>query len=96
LDRISKVDLLIIDDWGMTTLNDIERRDLLEITEDRHDLRSTIIATQFPTDKWHSLIGDPTIADAICDRLIYNAYKLKLAGESMRKIRMEKLGMGEN
>ena len=85
IDRLSKVELLIIDDWGMSSLNDDQRRDLLEITENRYNLRSTIIATQFPIDKWHSLIGDPTIADAVCDRLIHNAYKLKLAGESMRK-----------
>ena len=87
IDRLSKVELLIIDDWGMSSLNDDQRRDLLEITENRYNLRSTIIATQFPIDKWHSLIGDPTIADAICDRLIHNAYKLKLAGESMRKMK---------
>lgn len=86
LDRMSKVDLLIIDDWGLSVLNDIERRDFLEIIEDRHNVRSTIIATQFPVEKWHEIIGDPTIADAICDRLIHNAYHLKLSGESMRKV----------
>ena len=89
IDRLSRVELLIIDDWGMSSLDDEERRDIMEITENRYNLRSTIIATQFPIDKWHSLIGDPTIADAICDRLIHNAYRLKLTGESMRKIKME-------
>ena len=86
LDRMSKIDLLIIDDWGLSPLNDIERRDFLEIIEDRNNIRSTIIATQFPVEKWHEIIGDPTIADAICDRLIHNAYHLKLSGESMRKV----------
>jgi DNA replication protein DnaC len=89
IDRISKVELLIIDDWGMSSLNDSTRRDLLEIVENRYNIHSTIIATQFPVDKWHSLIGDPTFADAICDRLIHNAYKIRLAGESMRKMDME-------
>jgi len=89
LDKISKTELLIIDDWGISSLNDMERKDLFEIVENRYDMHSTIISTQFPVDKWHSLIGDPTIADAICDRLIHNAYRLKLAGESMRKIKME-------
>ncbi len=89
LDKISKTELLIIDDWGMSSLNDMERRDLFEIVENRYDIHSTIIVTQFPVDKWHSLIGDPTIADAICDRLIHNAYRLKLTGGSMRKIKME-------
>ncbi len=89
LDKISKIELLIIDDWGMSYLNDTERRDLLEVAEDRYNIHSTVIVTQFPIDKWHSLIGDPTLADAICDRLIHNAYKLKLTGESMRKLKME-------
>ena len=70
-------------------MNDEQRRDLPEIAEDRYNIRFTIIATQFPIDKLHSLIGDPTLADAICDRLIHNAYRLKLTGESMRKMKME-------
>lgn len=85
LQRLSRVKLLIVDDWGLSSLSDVERRDFLEITEDRHDVRSTIICGQLPIDKWHDVIGDPTIADAICDRLIHNAHKINLKGESMRK-----------
>jgi len=85
LNKLSKVKLLIIDDWGIDLLNETQRRDLLEIFEDRHQLRSTIIATQIPVDKWHDVIGEPTIADAILDRIIHNAYQIKLSGESMRK-----------
>ncbi len=86
LQRLSRVKLLIVDDWGLSSLSDVERRDFLEITEDRHNVRSTIICGQLPIDKWHDVIGDPTIADAICDRLIHNAHKINLKGESMRKI----------
>lgn len=85
LQRLSRVKLLIVDDWGLSSLSDVERRDFLEITEDRHNVRSTIICGQLPIDKWHDVIGDPTIADAICDRLIHNAHKINLKGESMRK-----------
>ena len=62
-----------------------QRQDLLEILEDRHGLRSTLVASQLPTDNWHDIIGNPTLADAILDRLIHNAYKINLKGESMRK-----------
>lgn len=86
LGRLARIQVLIIDDWGMAPLNDTQRRDILELMEDRHNVRSTIIATQFPINKWHKTIGDPTIADAICDRLVHNAYKLNLKGESMRKL----------
>jgi len=78
--------LLIIDDWGMSPLTDIGKRDILEIMEDRHNVRSTIISTQYPVSEWHQLIDDPTLADAICDRLVHNAYQLTLKGESMRKL----------
>lgn len=86
LDRLSRVQLLIIDDWGMTPLNDAGRRDILEIMEDRHNVQSTLISTQYPVSEWHRLIDDPTLADAICDRLIHNAYQIPLKGESMRKM----------
>ncbi|MBU0768401.1 MAG: IS21-like element helper ATPase IstB [Proteobacteria bacterium] len=85
LKKLSRIDLLVLDDWGLSVLSDTERRDFLEIAEDRHNLRSTIISSQVPVDTWHDVIGDPTIADAICDRLIHNAYKIELTGESMRK-----------
>ena len=85
LNKLSKVKLLIIDDWGINLLDEMQRRDLLEIFEDRHQLRSTIITAQVPVDKWHEVIGEPTIADAILDRIVHNAYQIKLTGESMRK-----------
>lgn len=81
----AKIDLLVIDDWGLTVLTDEQRRDLLEILEDRHDLRSTVIASQVPIEKWHTVIGDPTLGDAILDRLVHNAHKLVLKGDSLRK-----------
>jgi len=85
LTRLAKIDVLILDDWGLSKLVAEQRRDLLEILEDRHDNRSTIITSQLPLDKWHHIIGDPTLADAILDRLVHNAYKINLKGESMRK-----------
>jgi DNA replication protein DnaC len=88
LERIQRMRLLIVDDWGINPFADGERRDILEIMEDRHGARSTIITSQFPIDTWHDIIGDPTLADAICDRVIHNAHKiiLKTGEESMRKI----------
>ncbi len=85
LARLAKIDVLIIDDWGLSKLLGEQRRDLLEILEDRYDNRSTIVTSQLPLDKWHDIIGDPTLADAILDRLVHNAYKINLKGESMRK-----------
>ena len=85
LTRIAKIDVLILDDWGLSKLIAEQRRDLLEILEDRHDNRSTIVTSQLPLDQWHHIIGDPTLADAILDRLVHNAYKISLKGESMRK-----------
>jgi hypothetical protein len=85
LNKLSKIKLLIIDDWGIDLLDEMQRRDLLEIFEDRHQLRSTIIIAQVPVDKWHEVIGEPTIADAILDRIVHNAYQIKLTVESMRK-----------
>lgn len=87
LRTLSRVKLLIVDDWGLSPLSDAERKDFLEIMEDRHNVRSTIISSQIPVEKWHDFIGEPTIADAICDRLVHNAYHIRLKGESMRKLR---------
>jgi DNA replication protein DnaC len=81
----ARIDLLVLDDWGLATLTEEQRRDLLEIMDDRHDLRSTLIASQIPVEKWHSIIGDPTLGDAILDRLVHNAHKLVLKGDSLRK-----------
>ncbi len=85
MNSFAKVNLLVIDDWGLSTLTDRERLDLLEIVEDRHNVQSTIITSQFPVKHWHEIIGNPTLADAILDRLIHNAYTINLKGESMRK-----------
>lgn len=82
---IAKTDLLILDDWTTALLTDEQRRDLFEITEDRYGCRSTLVAAQLPVSHWHELIGDPTLADAILDRLIHNAHKIELKGDSMRK-----------
>ena len=87
LKAFAKTDLLIFDDWGLIKLTDENRHDLLEILEDRNDCASTMITSQFPVKEWHELIGDPTLADAILDRLIHSAYKIDLKGESMRKKR---------
>lgn len=85
LAQLAKTDLLILDDWGLATLNAEHRRDLLDILDDRHGLRSTIVTSQLPVTQWHETIGDPTLADAILDRLVHNAYTINLKGESMRK-----------
>ena len=86
INQLEKTDLLIIDDWGLEKLTQSQRNDLLEIMEDRHGSKSTIVTSQLPTTKWHAHIGDPTLADAILDRLLHNAHKLNLKGESMRKV----------
>jgi len=85
LTNLAKNDLLVIDDWGLVPLDDHGRRDVLEILEDRHDVRSTLVTSQLPLANWHETIGHPTLADAILDRLVHNAYKIPLKGESMRK-----------
>src|SRR6267142_1861399 len=82
---IGRVQLLILDDWGLSILNPPERRDLLEILDDRHGRASTIVTSQIPVELWHDIIGDPTLGDAILDRLVHNAHRLQLSGESMRK-----------
>jgi len=85
LTTLAKTDVLILDDWGLAPFSEENRRDLLEIVEDRHDRRATIITSQLPVEHWHDALGDPTLADAILDRLVHNAYKIALQGESMRK-----------
>jgi DNA replication protein DnaC len=81
----AKIDLIVLDDWGLAKLSAEQRRDLLELLDDRHPNRSTIVTSQIPLDHWHEIIGDPTLADAILDRLIHNAYRIDMKGESMRK-----------
>jgi DNA replication protein DnaC len=83
----AKTDLLVLDDYGLLELNQEQRHDLLEILEDRHGLKSTLVTSQLPVEHWHEQIGDPTLADAILDRLVHSAHKIKLKGESMRKKR---------
>ncbi len=85
LAKIARFDLLAIDDWALIPPSEAERRDLLEIIEDRHGNRSTILASQLPVETWHDQVGDPMIADAICDRLLHNAYRVVLQGPSRRK-----------
>jgi DNA replication protein DnaC len=85
INTISKTHLLVIDDWGLSKLNDQEQRDFLELLEDRYSIHSTIIASQLPVEHWHEIIGNPTLADAILDRLVHNAHKINLKGGSMRK-----------
>ncbi|MCM8738547.1 IS21-like element helper ATPase IstB [Azospirillum sp. A1-3] len=85
----ARVRLLILDDWGPEPLNAEQRRDLLEIVEDRYNAGSLLITSQIPTDRWHELIGDPTLGDAILDRILHNAYRIDLTGDSMRKPRRQ-------
>ena len=85
LTTLAKTDVLLLDDWGLAPLSDENRRDLLELLDDRYDRRATMVTSQLPVDHWHEAIGEPTLADAILDRLVHNAYKISLQGESMRK-----------
>jgi DNA replication protein DnaC len=87
LAALARQDLLVLDDWLIAPLQDQERRLLLEILDDRYDRRSTMICAQLPVENWHQAIGDPTVADAILDRLVHNAYRMDLEGDSMRKAR---------
>lgn len=85
LARLARIDVLIADDWAHTPLAESERRDFLEICEDRYQTRSTILTSQLPVAQWHEQIGDPTLADSILDRLVHNAHRIEMRGESMRK-----------
>ncbi len=87
LARLAKTDLLVIDDWGLAPLTPSERRDLYEVLDDRAERASTLITSQVPVKGWHDLIGEPTHADAICDRLIHTAYVIELQGPSLRETR---------
>lgn len=93
--QLAKADVLVIDDWGLEKLSMSQRNDLLDVMEDRHGLKSTLITSQLPVSKWHQTIGDATLADAILDRLLHNAHKVELKGESMRKI-MSKMTEGDH
>ena len=89
LDRLARFDLLAIDDWLIAPLRDSERRDLGEVVEDRSERASTLIASQLPVKDWHASIGDPNLADSICDRLLHNAHRIELKGPSMRRTKPE-------
>lgn len=83
--RYSRVDVMVLDDWGVAPMTAENRRDLLEILDDRYEKKSTLITSQLPVEKWHRYLEDPTLADAILDRVVHNAYRIELKGESMRK-----------
>jgi DNA replication protein DnaC len=87
LSRLSRIDVLVTDDWAMAPLSEPERRDFWEICEDRYQMRSTILTSQLPVSRWHEQIGDPTLADGILDRLVHNAHRIEMRGDSMRKSR---------
>lgn len=86
---LAKLDLLILDDFGIKPLSQNERHDLLEIIEDRHGVHSTIITSQLPISAWYDYLNEPTVADALLDRLLANAHRLELKGESLRKTRQK-------
>lgn len=90
LAKLARIDVLVLDDFAMAPLKEQERRDFLEICDDRYQRRSTILTSQVPVNHWHEQIGDPTIADSIMDRLVHNAYRIELDGESIRKVRGRK------
>jgi DNA replication protein DnaC len=91
MNTLARTDLILLDEWGLTNMDADARRDLLELLDDRHAQRSTLVTSQLPLEHWHEIIGDPTLADAILDRLVHNAYRITLKGESMRKRKARKL-----
>src|SRR3989454_5229412 len=90
LRRLNRIDVLVVDDRAMAPMTEAERRDFWEIAEDRYQTRSMILTSQLPVSRWHEQIGDPTLADSILDRLVHNAHRIEMRGESMRKQRGEK------
>lgn len=91
LQQLAKVQLLILDDWGLEAPSEVERHILLEVLDDRFERSSTLIASQLPSDHWHAFLNDPTLADAILDRILHSAYRIELKGESLRKVRAKEL-----
>jgi len=95
LQQLAKTDLVILDDWGLAALGDRERRDLLEIVEDRVGRRATLVTSQIPVDHWHDLVGDATFGDAILDRLVHHAHRITLTGGSLRRMPTESRSQAE-
>lgn len=95
LKSIARTQLLILDDWGLANLTPDQGRDLLEIIDDRHGRGSTIVTSQLPVEHWHEAIGNPTVADAILDRLVHNAHRLTLKGDSLRKAAAKRAGLDQ-
>ena len=91
LAQLARIDLITLDDWGLIPLTAEARRDLLELLDDRHQRKSTPVTSQLPVEHWHDYLGDPTLADAILDRLVHGSYRLNLRGESMRKLKARSL-----
>jgi len=87
LARLARIDVLVIDDWAMAPLSEPERRDFWEMCEDRYQVRSTVLTSQLPVSRWHEQIDDPTLADGILDRLVHNAHRIEMRGDSMLKTR---------
>ena len=87
LAKLARVDALVVDDFALAPMSELERRDFLDICDDRYRLRSTVLTSQLPADQWHGPVGDPTVADSILDRLVHNAHRFALRGESLRKVR---------
>ncbi|TAL84516.1 MAG: AAA family ATPase [Rhodanobacter sp.] len=95
LTQLARVDVLILDDWGMTPLDQAARHDLLEVIDDRSTSKSTLITSQLPIDHWHAWLNDPTVADAILDRLVHCSHRINLKGESLRRKPLDKDNLGE-
>ena len=91
LTKLEKVDVIVVDDFGLAPLTDGERRQFLEVLEDRSGTKATIVASQLPVSSWYDVIGEPTVADAILDRLVHNAHRIELKGASMRKQKPQKI-----
>ena len=96
LGQLAKVDLLVLDDWGLAPLEGQAQHDVLDVIDDRAGVHSTLVTSQFPVDKWHDTVGDPTVADALLDRLVHTATKIHLKGPSMRGEKNAKQGKGKN
>ena len=88
--QLAKTDVLLLDDWGLEKMTLSQRNDLLEIMEDRHGLKSTVVTSQLPVSSWHEVIGEPTIADSILDRLVHQSHRIELEGQSLRKAAAQK------